>query len=345
MQTNVHPLMKQQYPFSSPLPPSITAQSVPFTTPPPLCPRVPIILSPDGPPGIPLCTPPQEDCKNVVIQDHDSSAHQLVMIRKEENLEYLEKQKEEEVEDMCGNIEVKKADSTQNGLLSPPTEPHRDVEKNNRMEEAVLYNLKHDVDPASTTPPTMETDSSATTRSQHEAVKIDGSTESVRDTPLVSLATTSDDRQQLDAAYSLMQVNSIVTTNSSFQPLSSCAGLLPTSSDTRPHPLSPPLTQSESSSIISSSSSNESEHELSMMMLESKHLSTSSSSISPDMIHHHHDDGDSPRKRKSGHDSGVENGSESDYPESKRLPREDLDFSIDMSKYKYMYMYYMPIIV
>ena len=43
--------------------------------------------------------------------------------------------------------------------------------------------------------------------------------------------------------------------------------------------------------------------------------------------------GNSPRKRKGGgHDSGVDNGSESDGPDSKRMARDDLDFSIDMSE-------------
>ena len=170
------------------------------------------------------------------------------------------------------------------------------------VQEMILNQLKEDhVPPA--TPPTTEPDSSRL--SSDEDSKMD---------------TTREERQQLDAAYSLIQVTSAVLSSDTISPGSPTI-CTPTVMHP-PRPLTPPshnnINQSDNSSIVSSSA--DSDQESSM-------LDAKDSFISPEG-----EERESPRKRKEGHDSGVENGSESDGPDLKRMARDQLDFSIDMSE-------------
>ncbi len=172
------------------------------------------------------------------------------------------------------------------------------------VQEIILNKLKEDhVPPA--TPPTTEPDSSRLSSDEDS-----------------KMGATTEERQQLDAAYSLMQVTSSVLSSDPLSPRSTTM-YTPTAMEL-PRPLTPPPhnnnNQSDNSSIISSSA--DSDQESSLLTLDAK-----DSSISPEG-----EERESPRKRKEGQDSGVENGSESDGPDLKRMARDQLDFSIDMSK-------------
>ena len=243
------------------------------------------------------------------MESEDNENNQLV-IKKEENLEYVE-------------------DNTETFSM----DPLHDVKSPEKTEESISCKLKSDPVSPSTpplpSPSTLEeADLTLLPLSQSEEVKMETS------------SSTTEDQQQLDAAYSLMQVTSAVSSRSSpFPPvvppevppsLSVCTSTLLSSISTdSTHPLSPPTTQSDNSSI--NSSSNESEQEFSPLLMDSnsKHSSASLSDSPRGAGQREEEDPVSPRKRKVGHDSGVENGSESDCPDSKRS---DLDFSIDMSK-------------
>ena len=290
--SNKHPLTKQ-YPLSPPISSSFTTCSPP---------RVPPILSPDGShETISLRTPPQEDCGDVLMESQDDTKHQLI-IKKEENMEYIEKD----------DKNVNNNDNVKTDL--------QDTVGSDILEESISCKLKHD--DLSPSPTVQEEEEMELSSSQSEETKME---------------TNNVEQEQLDAAYSLslIQVTEVASSSSSL--LSSITACLPiccstmlssASTESCPHPLSPPTAQSENSSIISGSST-ESDHELSLIMLggDAKH---SSSSVSSDAAQH---DQVSPRKRNLEHDSGLDNGSEeSDCPETKRMATDTLDFSIDMSE-------------
>ena len=257
-------------------------------------PRVPPILSPDeSHETISLRTPPQEDCKDIVMESGDS--HQLV-IKKEENLEYVEGENSD----------------------TPVPDPLQDAKSTDNEEEMISCKLKEDSAPILSPLPTEEPDLSRL--SSTEEAKME----------------TIEERQQLDAALSLMQVTSVVSSNplslisssSPCLPVCTSTNMLSSLSMESSHSLSPPpITQSDNSSI--NSSSTESEHELSLMMLDTNSQHSLSSIGPPDQ----QGEGQGSDQRKRGHDSGVDNGSESDGPDLKRLAKDDLDFSIDMSEF------------
>ena len=86
-------------------------------------------------------------------------------------------------------------------------------------------------------------------------------------------------------------------------------------------PSSPRMNNSDGSPVSLAVSSPESDHEITFVSEEKP------TPLSSNQRNH-----GTPNKRR-GHDSGVENSSESDgAPEAKRAARNDLDFSIDMSK-------------
>ena len=96
--------------------------------------------------------------------------------------------------------------------------------------------------------------------------------------------------------------------------------VISTSAETT-QPSSPRMNNSDGSPVSLAVSSPESDQEMSFVSEEK------STTVSSNQRNH-----GTPKKRR-GHDSGVENSSESDgAPEAKRAAREDLDFSIDMSK-------------
>ena len=131
---------------------------------------------------------------------------------------------------------------------------------------------------------------------------------------------TEEQKERLAAAYSLMQVPSVVSATcvtTSSLPLSPPPVISTSMSTNTTQPSSPPTTQSENSSTASSPAS---ERELSLS-------ETKMSTLSPSKKQSR---GTASKRR--GHDSGLDNTSESDGPESKDHTREELDFSIDMSK-------------
>ena len=131
---------------------------------------------------------------------------------------------------------------------------------------------------------------------------------------------TEEQKERLAAAYSLMQVPSVVSATcvtTSSLPLSPPPVISTCMSTNTTQPCSPHTTQSENSSTVSSPAS---ERELSLS-------ETKASTLSPSTKQSR----GTPSKRR-GHDSGLDNTSESDGPESKDHTREELDFSIDMSK-------------
>ncbi len=227
--------------------------------------------------------------------DQGDIEHQLV-IMKEENVEYVGK-------DDSNNVK------TETLLVD-------DVNSIENTDESVSYKIKRDHLSPSPAPLQEEEKSEfsqlSTSQCEGKDIKMD---------------TSNHQQEQLDAAYSLIQVTEVASSTTAL-PSSDPRTCILSSTLSDPHnPMSPPTTQSENSSIISSGSSTESDHEMSIVMLDGKR----SSSVSSDMAQH---DPVSPRKRNAGHDSGLDNGSEeSDCPDTKRMATEHLDFSIDMSKY------------